>query len=118
MKQPDSERMYVCQVKTGYQTPKGVELRWKKTEVELTGDADHIQCAHCSVGRQRLCCLRCHSRLRFSARDVLRCISSLGLPKTVSTGPHHLLGEGQPHLETAVVAMPPLSLEGKKPRAV
>ena len=43
----DSERMYVCEVKAAYQTPTGVELRWKRSEVELTADADQVRCAHC-----------------------------------------------------------------------
>lgn len=49
MKQATSaDRMYVCEVKASFQTPSGVELRWKTTEVELTSDTDEVRCAHCA----------------------------------------------------------------------
>ena len=43
----ESDRMYVCDVKAAFQTSVGVELRWKKTEVEITADTDVIRCSHC-----------------------------------------------------------------------
>jgi hypothetical protein len=47
-KSSERDRMYVCEVKAAYQTPSGIELRWKKADVELSADTDQIRCAHCS----------------------------------------------------------------------
>jgi uncharacterized protein with PIN domain len=42
-----TDRMYVCEVQTAYQTTNGIEYRWKKVDVEATANTDHVRCAYC-----------------------------------------------------------------------
>lgn len=42
-----ADKMYVAHVRADFQTPTGIQSRWKEDPVELIADGKDIRCAHC-----------------------------------------------------------------------